>query len=312
MKLNYQHRIALTAGLMLTTFLAVAAALWLPKIDHAVEVSDAMIVLDITDSMNVEDATWQGENLSRMAAAKHIARDMLQDMPCGSKAGLAVFSEARSLILINPVEVCNNYNDLTNMLEMINPSLAWVRSSEVSKAVFTAIRQMRAVDPKPSIVFITDGHESPPVHPELYPKFPGTPGEIAGVLVGVGGDELVPIPKTNEDGEIEGVWDVNDVMHQDVYATQRGDLAEENARKPRTEHLSKQKRSHLADLANRVGFGFVSSPSNSKAIFNALKDKAETRLETVKFDPYQWFAGLALLLFLLVYLPYSLFGGRSD
>lgn len=312
MKLNYQNRIALTSALMLATFLAVAAALWLPEIDHDVEVSDAMIVLDITDSMNVEDATWHGQTLSRMDVARHIARDMLQAMPCGSKAGLAVFSEARSLILINPVEVCDNYNDLTNMLDRINQQLAWVRSSEISKAVFTAIRQMRAVDPKPSIVFVTDGHEAPPLHPELYPKFPGTPGEIAGVLVGVGGDELLPIPKTNDKGEIDGVWEVNDVMHQDVFASARGDLAEENARKPRTEHLSSQKRSHLADLANRVGFDFVSSPSDSKAIINALKDDAEMRSETVKFDPYHWFAGLALLMFLLVYLPYSLLIGRSD
>lgn len=312
MKLNYRNRIALTAGLMVVTLAAIVAALWLPEIDHEVEVSDAMIVLDITDSMNVEDASWQGQTVTRMAAAKHIARDMLQSMPCGAEAGLAVFSEARSLILINPVEVCHNYNDLTNMLDMINPPLAWVRSSEVSKAVFTAVRQMRAVEPKPSIVFVTDGHEAPPLHPELYPKFPGTPGEIAGVLVGVGGDELLPIPKTNDEGEIEGVWDVNDVMHQDVYASSRGDLAEENARKPRTEHLSSQKRSHLADLANRVGFGFVSSPQDAKAIFNALRDEAETRLETVKFDPYRWFAGLGLLAFLLVYLPYSLLGKRTD
>ena len=174
------------------------AALWFPLVKRDVKIMDAIFVIDITDSMNVKDAELDGENVSRLAWAKEFTRRTLLEMPCGAHAGLAIFSESRSLILMNPVEVCGSYHDLIQMLEQVNPYMAWARSSEVSKAVYTAIRQAKEIDPRPTIVMLTDGHESPPINPTLFPKFAGKPGEIHGILVGIGGEELLPIPKTNE------------------------------------------------------------------------------------------------------------------
>ncbi|MDX1573140.1 MAG: VWA domain-containing protein [Methylophaga sp.] len=312
MILSYPRRILLTAIIMSLSLLLIVAALWLPPVPRDVKIMDSIFVLDITDSMNVEDAVLDGENLRRLTWAKEFTRRTLLEMPCGAHAGLAIFSEARSLILMNPIEVCANYHDLTQMLAQINPPMAWARSSEVSKATYTAIRQAEEIDPKPSIVFLTDGHESPPVHESLFPKFQGTPGEVKGVIVGIGGKDLLPIPKTNEQGEIEGFWEVNEVMHVDVYASTRGDMAERNAQKPRTEHLSSQKKSHLETLANRVGFDFVSSPRDPQKLVDRIRDVSDTREVTIDYDLYAWLSGLALLLVLLVFLPYRWIGLGDD
>lgn len=308
MTLSYPRRILLTAMIMSLALLLIVAALWLPPVPRDVKIMDSLFVIDITDSMNVEDAELDGNVMRRLDWAKEFTRQTLLDMPCGAHAGLAIFSEARSLILMNPVEVCANYHDLTQMLDQIHQTMAWARSSEVSKATYTAIRQAKDITPKPSIVFLTDGHESPPIHESLFPKFQGTPGEVKGVIVGIGGSDLLPIPKTNEQGEIDGVWDVNEVMHVDVYASTRGDMAERNQQKPRTEHLSSQKKSHLETLANRVGFEFVSSPKDPQKLVSRIRNSSETRELTIDYDLYAWLSGLALILVLLVFLPYRWIG----
>ena len=123
---------------------------------------------------------------------------------------------------------------------------------------------------------------------------------------------MLPIPKTNEQGEIEGFWDVNEVMHVDVYASTRGDMAERNQQRPRTEHLSSQKKSHMETLANRVGFDFVSSPGDPKKLISRIRDNADTRELTVDYDLYAWLSGFALLLVLLVFLPYRWIGLSDD
>ena len=308
MTLSYPRRILLTAMIMSLALLLIVAALWLPPVPRDVKIMDSLFVIDITDSMNVEDAELDGNVMRRLDWAKEFTRQTLLEMPCGAHAGLAIFSEARSLILMNPVEVCANYHDLTQMLNQIHQTMAWARSCEVSKATYTAIRQAKDITPEPSIVFLTDGHESPPIHESLFPKFQGTPGEIKGVMVGIGGSDLMPIPKTNEQGEIDGVWDVNEVMHVDVYASTRGDMAERNQQKPRTEHLSSQKKSHLETLANRVGFEFVSSPKDPKKLLNRIRNTSETRELTIDYDLYAWLSGIALILVLLVFLPYRWIG----
>lgn len=312
MSLSYPKRIFLTALVMLLSLLMIMAALWLPPIDRKIKVIDSLFVIDITDSMNVEDAGFGNKTINRLDWAKEYTRQAILSMPCGSHAGLAIFSEARSLILMTPVEVCANYNDLMQMLSQFHPTMAWARSSEVSKALYTAIRQAKEITPQPTIVFLTDGHESPPVHETLFPKFTDTPGEVPGIVIGIGGHDLLPIPKTNAVGEIEGYWGINDVMHQDVYALSRGDARELNENRPRTEHLSSQKKSHMETVAKRIGFEFISSPKSPQKLIKEMQKISEMRQQPVKYDLFVWLASFALILLILVFLPYSLFGKQRD
>ncbi|MFW5450100.1 MAG: vWA domain-containing protein [Methylophagaceae bacterium] len=306
MTLSYQTRIIAAAGVMLVVLCLVMAALWLPKIERTVKVMDILFVLDITQSMEVQDVEIDGKLASRLQWAQYFTKKTLVDLPCGAHVGLAAFSEYRSLILINPVEVCQNYHDLTQMIDKITGPMAWALSSEVSKAAFTAIEQSKLMDPSPSIVFITDGHESPPLHKTLHAKFKGTIGEVPGVFVGVGGDDLLPIPKRDLDGNELGFWQVNEVLHQDVYASSRGDQSEQNAKKEKTEHMSSQKKAHLTSLATMIGFDYIASPTKSKKLVTLIENIAKTRDQTVSYNWSPWLASTALLLLLLMYLPFNL------
>jgi len=306
MKLSYQSRISASAFLMLIVIVLIMSALWFPRTDRTVKVMDLMFVLDITQSMDVKDVELNGETVSRLTWAKDYTKKTLQQLPCGSHVGLAAFSESRSLVLINPVEICASYNDLTQMLSKIDGSIAWALSSELSKAVFGAIDQAKLMDPSPDVVFLTDGHEAPPLHETLFPKYKKKLGEISGVFVGVGGDKLLPIPKHKFDGTADGFWQQNEVLHEDVYASLRNESAEERAAKPKNEHLSSQKKSHINNLANMLNFDAVMSPTKVNTVINALENKVKTRDQIVSYSWAPWFAAIALFLLVLLYLPFRI------
>jgi len=307
MKISYQQRIIATAIGMLLVVVLMVLALSFPRTDRTVKVMDLLFVLDITQSMDVKDVELDGEKVSRLAWAQAHAKDLLQTLPCGSHVGLAAFSESRSLVLMNPVEVCSSYNDLSQMLAKIDGSIAWALSSELSKAVFGAIDQAKLMTPSPDIVFITDGHEAPPLHDSLFPKYKKGLEDVTGVFVGVGGDELLPIPKHDLEGNADGFWEQNDVLHEDVYASLRGEPEEVRAARPRNQHLSSQKKSHLTDLSKRLSFDYLVSPNNADTLLTALEGKVKTRDQVINYNWAPWFSAVALLLLALIYFPFRFF-----
>ena len=185
--------------------------------------------------------------------------------------------------------------------------MAWALSSEVSKAAFVAIDQAKLMDPSPDVVFITDGHEAPPLHDTLFPKYKGKLDDVSGIFVGIGGDKLLPIPKHDIDGTEDGFWQQNDVMHEDVYASLRNDTDEVRSARPRNEHLSSQKKTHLEQLAKMLGFDYVVSPSQANTVVDALKHKVKTRDQVVQYDWTPWFVSVALFLLILLYFPIRFF-----
>ena len=59
----------------------------------------------------------------------------MQDIPCQSRLGLGVFSERRSFLLFNPVEVCGNYDALEGAIT--GSTGAWLgRATAMSPKAF--------------------------------------------------------------------------------------------------------------------------------------------------------------------------------
>ncbi len=117
-------------------------------------------------------------------------------------------------------------------------------------------------------MLITDGQEAPPVNPEFRPTFDGTPGAVPGVILGVGGNELSPIPKIGRDGRFLGYWSAKEVPQTDSYSAGRAtsrpnDLLYNQAGQPirplppsGTEQLSSLKSAYLRALALETGLQY--------------------------------------------------------
>ena len=209
---------------------------------------DAIVIFDITQSMDVEDVQVDGAVASRLALARESARRTLRALPCGSRIGWGAFTEYRTLLLLAPIEVCGNYGDLMATLDGIDGRIRWGNASEISKGVFWAMRAAKELQPRPAVVFITDGQESPPLGTSNFPMFDDlAPGQVGGWLVGVGGSVPRPIPRTDGQGNRIGYWRAQDVIQRDVPA---GAPASH-------EQLSELNEPHLRGLAAQVGFDYA-------------------------------------------------------
>jgi mxaL protein len=250
--------------------LALAATFLNPSVRIERRLFEHVVVLDITQSMNVTDQTLDGKPASRLAFAKHALRQSLLDLPCGSKVGWAVFTEYRSFLLLAPVEVCSNLGELRASLARIDGRMAWSGNSEVAKGLHSGLGIAKALPGKPSLVFVTDGHEAPPLNPRFRPAFDDKPGEVPGLVVGVGEPLPFPIPKTDALGRPLGFWRADEVMQTDPRSQGRGasvqgeKMFDDGAGPaatglggtPGREHLSALREGYLRLLAGELGLRF--------------------------------------------------------
>lgn len=275
---------------------------------------DLVVVLDITQSMNVTDAGAgpDGRPMSRLELAKRALRRSLSGLPCGSKVGWGVFTEYRSLLLLAPVEVCANLDELRSTLAQIDTRMAWSGNSEIAKGLHSAIGIARQLPDKPALVFVTDGHEAPPLHPRYRPSFDDDkPGEVPGLIVGVGDLRPSPMPKADPQGRPLGFWRADEVAQQDLRSLGRGASVSGEAlvddrvgataaapalgATPGSEHLSSLREPYLRLLASEQGMAFLRAQSG-QGLDQALKAPALGRPARVRVDGRGVLAGLALLL----------------
>ena len=275
------------APLVLAATLLLVLALVLPPLPLSLARPQAVVVFDITQSMDVEDAQLDGEPVSRLVFARESARRALRDLPCGSRVGWAAFTEYRTLLLLAPIEVCENYDDLLATLAGIDGRIRWGNASEVAKGVFWAVRAARELPTHPAIVFLTDGQEAPPLGLSNFPMFEDlAPGQVRGWILGVGGRIPKPIPRTDADGRRVGTWRAEDVIQRDTAAG----IARSQ------EHLSALHDAHLRALAAQTGFDYapLATPAD---LARAVRDPRLARRARVPTE-LGWMPTLAALLLL--------------
>ncbi len=308
------------AWALLTALLLIAAALLRPSMQRSGALHSLLIVIDITQSMNVRDVRLEGQPASRLVAAKSAVRQTMLDLQCGSRVGLAVFSEYRTLTLFAPVEVCANFTELSAALERIDGRMSWAGASEIAKGVSFALRTQHALAERPLIVFFTDGHESPPLDPRFRTRFDSMPGPERGVFVGMGGDRPAPIPKFGPAGQPLGFWRADEVLHDDPHNLGRGGSVREEgtvdesgaqiaAKRTGNEHLSSLREHYLRGLSEETGFGYVryADALQTSAALRALPPSKVAR-SAVAID---WLPAAAALLVLVATLLTGLLPRRS-
>lgn len=226
-----------------------------------------LVVFDISQSMNVGDATPSDAAPTRLEHAKAAVLDAAAALPCGSEIGLGLFAGHRTFLVLAPVEVCANYADIREIVRAVDWRMAWAARSEIAKGVHSGLEIARALGPATSLVFLTDGHEAPPVHAELRPRFPGNSDPVRGLLAGVGGSVPMPIPKLDPQGRDLGYWEAEDVLQVDELSLGRrtsvresyagfeaGDVEARIA--AGAEHLSMVREAYLRSLANGLRLHF--------------------------------------------------------
>jgi mxaL protein len=301
-------------------FLLLLCALCAPQLNFPQKTYNYIVVFDITQSMDVEDYDLDGVAVSRLRFAREAVRRALRELPCGSRVGWGAFAEYRTILLLAPVEVCANYNDLLASLDRIDGRMRWANASEIRKGIYWAMRAAKEVGGQPDVLFLTDGQEAPPEVGPGLPMFDDLKrGEPRGWLVGVGGYTPRRIPRTDDDGRKIGYWRADEVMQLDDVVGASGGAETPNgsaaassgntsttpaagttgARRPAShEQLSEVREPHLRALAEEVGFEYTHL-TRLQSIDAAMQDSrfAHRRPAPAAIG---WIPALAALLMLAV------------
>jgi len=276
---------------VLCALLLLLASVSMSPLDVAQPVHDVQVTFDISQSMNVEDVVLDQSATSRLTLAKAAARALLLNLPCGSRVGWGVFSGHRVITLITPLEVCSHYAGLLASLEKIDGRMRWVEASNIGKGLHQGMRAAQTLGDGINVVFISDGHEAPPLR-EGQTGMPATRGfDLGGLIVGVGGATPAPIPKTDAEGRAIGFWQAREVV-------QRSNLAPGQSR----EELSRLHADHLIGLAQLANLTYVELNS-VQTIADAVSNAGVSNIKSVPLD-LRWLpACLALLALCWRFLP---------
>lgn len=293
--------------LLALALVAILAALVAPRVGLTRTARDILLVVDVTGSMNVRDTVLDGAPATRLASARRGARALLAGLPCQSRLGLGIFTERRTFLLFEPAEVCENFAAIDGAIDGLDWRMAWEGDSYVARGVHSALAIAGGL--KADLLFMTDGHEAPPLAGGL-PGFDGKPGDVQGLLVGVGGTEPSPIPKFDEDGREIGFYDEQDVPQENRTGPPPADAPSRAGWNPRnapwggepatgTEHLSAMREEHLRALAAQTGLGFAAL-GTAPELLAAVE--ANTRVRPVQVRVATAAVPAALALFCLAVL----------
>lgn len=308
--------------LLLLTFVFLGLTLAQPTISLPQNFFRYVLVFDLTQSMNVTDTGDPRSPDVRLSHAKRAARSALRKLPCGSTAGLGIFTGHRSFLLFSPVEVCQHHEEINAMLERLDWRMGWAAKSEVAKGLHSGLRITKGLGKDTVLVFFTDGHEAPPINEQFRPAFDGLPGEVRGVLAGVGGQRPEPIPKYDISGRQLGYWAAGDVMQVDPFSLGRPGSVENESMVgvdraelvqrvlAGKEHLSSLREAYLKRLADELKLRYhrlESEESLTKLLLKsefAIRKPADADLRFVT-------GALALLALVAAYLL-PVFGRRKS
>ncbi len=246
---------ALAALLLASTFLHPSLRLHRTVFRH-------VVVFDISQSMNTPDCPLGARDTSRLACAKTALAEALRELPCGSELSWGAFTGYQSFVLSAPVEVCDHRAELQAAMQPLDWRVGWEPGSEVARGLRSALDLVRNLAtrevPAPDLVFVTDGHEAPPISDRYANRDRDKTPVVRGAIIGVGGDQPVPIPKYDMDGKLLGVWELDDVPQADLSAVRgftsvpgerMAGVEGEPAATAGNEHLSSLREGHLRELA---------------------------------------------------------------
>lgn len=309
---------SLRLWLLVAALCCLLATFAVPRIEHQGERYRAVLVVDVTRSMNVRDYQLDGQAASRLDVVKAGIRQLLIDGDCQSELGLAIFTSRRAFLLFEPLEVCASYAPIVAAVDALDWRMAWQGDSGIAYGLNSAYDLADSIDA--DLVFLTDGQEAPPPPRRGPPRFRGEPGQVHGLIVGVGGYTPSPIPKYDWEGRETGFLDAADVPHESRLGPPPPNARQRPGWHPRnapwgagmsagTEHLSSVRERYLRERAESMGLGYVHLADG--ATFTASVRPALTPRPVRVYSDVRWLpAMLALACLAGVYLA-SLVGART-
>jgi mxaL protein len=294
------------ATLLSTAFLLLLIAFFQPTIPIKRNIYSYLLVVDISQSMNVVDTTIANKPASRIAYTQHMLHEMISSMPCGTRVSIGLFAGVSIAALYTPVEVCANFAVINDTIDHLDWRTAWSGNSRLRESLFNMARVLRAFPEPAQVVYFTDGEEAPKLHAFNTKDLTNFQGGNGWLFVGIGSDKGAPIPKLDDKNQVIGYWS------NDSFAMQPGiaQISEANlgvrdnnvASSEGDRFISRLNEDYLEDLVKQVSGDYVRGDS-LQSVLSAMNAQKPARRDTAPY-PINWIlASIAGLLVIAAYLP---------
>ena len=281
-------------------------AMFKPTVPVKRDIYSYFMVVDITQSMNVKDATLNGKQVSRMEYQQFLLHRMIGEMPCGTQVSIGLFAGVSVAALYTPIEVCENFAAIEDTIDHLDWRTGWSGNSRIRESMVTLAKLIRSFPEPAQVVYFTDGEETPKLHVFNTRDLTGFQGGKDWLLVGIGSDKGTAIPKMDAHNQIIGYWANESFAMQpgvaQISQDNIGTREESVASDTNDRFLSRLDEKYLISLAKEVNGNYVNGDSLQN-VLAAMQKQPPARRSKAAFELKWIFASLAGLSFLAAYLP---------
>ncbi|HEU4708837.1 MAG TPA: VWA domain-containing protein [Methylophilaceae bacterium] len=299
---NYESLLLALLVLML------ALALLKPDIQLKQEVHSYLLLADVSQSMNAEDVKIGGKPVSRMEYTKHLMKRVVETSPCGTYFSLGVFAGENVALLDMPLEVCANYDVLTDTIDHLEWRMAWRGNSRLSFGVKSAESIFDYLNAPAQLIFFTDGDEAPKVNAINKLDLSGVRIGKNLLFVGVGGHQPVPIPRYNSRNKRVGFWSTDSkdnspgavgVTYSDTSKDEPDPMV---AYAEYDRYLSQLDSEYLQSLAQETKAAYIEG-QDTPAFYERIHGLKAAGSFVTAYSMRWVYLSLALIFLILTYLP---------
>ena len=299
-----RHRRDITLLSLALLFLIIA--MFKPTVPVKRDIYSYFMVVDITQSMNVKDATLNGTLVSRMEYQQFLLHRMIGEMPCGTQVSIGLFAGVSVAALYTPIEVCENFAAIEDTIDHLDWRTGWSGNSRLRESMVTLAKLIRSFPEPAQVVYFTDGEETPKLHVFNTRDLTGFQGGKDWLFVGIGSDKGTAIPKMDAHNQIIGYWASESFAMQpgvaQISQDNIGTREESVATDTNDRFLSRLDEKYLISLAKDVNGNYVNGDSLQN-VLAAMQKQPPARRSKAAFELKWIFASLAGFLFLAAYLP---------
>ena len=301
LKDNYETVLLASAAVFLLL------ALIKPQIQIKQEVHNYLLLADVSQSMNAEDMKVNNLPVSRLAYTQHMMKEVVKSSACGTYVSVGVFAGESVALLFMPLEVCANFDIITDTIEHLEWRMAWKGDSRMTFGVKSAEGIFEYLNIPAQMLFFTDGDEAPKANGINKLDISNVRIGKNVIFVGVGGHEAVPIKRFNANNKWVGYWGTDAAAESAGGGIMYNDASKDDPDPPVAyaefdRFLSKQDVEHLKDMTSEIKGQYIEAID--KPEFYAFVQSQTPAAKFVTEYSVRWiFLMIAALLVLATYLP---------
>lgn len=289
------------SALLALALLLLLGATLRPSIPFKHNIYTYFLIADISQSMNAPDMTLRGKKVTRMEYMQNMMHEVVASLPCDTKVSVGLYAGNAVAAMYAPIEVCKNFAAIQDTIAHLDWRMAWSGNSRLRESLFVTAKVVRAMPEPAQVVYFTDGEEAPKLHAFNTKSLEEFQGGNDWILVGIGSDEGVAIPKLSEDNQVIGYWSNESFAMQpgiaQISESTLGVRDDNVALGESDRFISKLAAEYMESVAQEIGAKYIKGDS-SYTVLKAMKAQKPARRDIAPL-PLDWIlatlAGLCIL-----------------